>query len=141
MTDRPRIMFLCTANSARSQLAEAILRDRAGDEMTACSAGTHPATVHPLAIKVLEEVGINADGLRSTTVEEVLAEGPVTLTIAVCTAASEKCPVVAGEQVQAWPFDDPASCQGDEEARRQAFRTARDQIAQKIDRWLASERS
>ena len=140
MTDQPRIMFLCTANSARSQLAEAILRDRAGDQMTACSAGTNPATVHPLAIEVLEEVGINADGLRSMNVDEALADGPVTLTIAVCAAASEKCPVVAGAKVQAWPFEDPAACQGDEEARREAFRTVRDQIAARIDSWLEAER-
>ncbi len=138
MTVRPRILFLCTANSARSQLAEAILRDRAGDDITACSAGTDPASVHPLAIEVLEEVGICTSGLRSTDVDEVLADGPVALTIAVCAAASEKCPVVAGGQVRAWPFDDPAACQGDEETRREAFRTIRDQISTKIESWLAA---
>ncbi|MCH2134564.1 MAG: arsenate reductase ArsC [Phycisphaerales bacterium] len=136
MTERPRILFLCTANSARSQLAEAILRDRAADRMAVCSAGTKPSTVHPLAIEVLAEEGISSEGLRSTSVEDVLRDGPVSLTIAVCASAAEHCPVVAGEQVRSWPFDDPAACDGDDEAKRNAFRTARDAIASKIDAWL-----
>ena len=136
MTDSPRILFLCTANSARSQLAEAILRDRVGDEMVACSAGTHPTSVHPFAIEVLDEDGISTEGLRSTSVDEVLRDGPVSLTIAVCGSAAEHCPVIAGEQVQSWPFDDPAACKGDEETQRQAFRSARDAIARKIESWL-----
>ena len=140
MPERPRIMFLCTANSARSQLAEAILRDRAGDEIMACSAGTNPATVHPLAIEVLQEIEVRTDGLRSTSVDEVLADGPVNMTIAVCAVASSTCPFVAGEAVRSWPFDDPAACEGDDDARREAFRTARDQIAAKIDSWLEAGR-
>ena len=138
MTATPRILFLCTANSARSQLAEGILRDRVGDKMKACSAGTHPSTVHPLAVEVLEESRICTDGLWSKSVDDVIREGPVSLTIAVCGSAAEHCPVVAGERVRSWPFDDPAACGGDAKAQRQAFRLARDQIASKIDSWLAA---
>lgn len=138
MTGIPRILFLCTANSARSQLAEGILRDRVGDKMEACSAGTHPSTVHPLAVEALEECGISTQGLWSKSVEDVLREGPVSLTIAVCSSAAEHCPTVAGAHVLSWPFDDPAACGEDLETQREAFRSARDEIAAKIDSWLAA---
>ena len=135
MIGSQRILFLCTANSARSQLAEAILRDRAGNRMEACSAGTHPSVVHPLAVEVLQEIQICTDGLWSKSVRDVLREGPVSLTIAVCSSAAENCPAVGGEQVLSWPFDDPAACGEDLETQRQAFRSTRDK-ASKIDSWL-----
>ena len=138
MTCTHRILFLCTANSARSQLAEAILRDRVGKEMDSCSAGTHPSTVHPLAIEVLEDIQISTNGLWSKSVQEVLQEGPVSLTIAVCSSAAENCPLVAGEQVLSWPFDDPATSGGSLEDKRKAFRLIRDKIAAKIDAWLVA---
>ncbi|MEE2908285.1 MAG: arsenate reductase ArsC [Planctomycetota bacterium] len=141
MSESQRILFLCTANSARSQLAEAILRDRVGNRMEVCSAGTHPSVVHPLAIEVLQEIQICTDGLWSKSVRDALRDGPVSLTIAVCSSAAENCPIVDGAQVRSWPFDDPAACGEDLETQRQAFRFARDEIASKIDSWLSTEGS
>lgn len=133
MKDRARILFLCTANSARSQLAEAILRDRADDAVIACSAGTRPSSVHPLAQKVLKEAGIGTEGLWSKSVDEVLADGPIDLTITVCSAAAQSCPAGIGETL-AWPLDDPAAETG--ERALSAFRATRDAIVERIDAWL-----
>ena len=135
---RPRVLFLCTANSARSQLAEALLRHLAGDRYEACSAGTHPSRVHPMSIAVLEEAGVSTQGLVSTSIETALAGGPVQHAFAVCAAAGEACPALvdAVAQVTPWPFDDPQTS-GPEEEQLASFRATRDLILAKIEAWLA----
>ncbi len=135
---RPRVLFLCTANSARSQLAEALLRHLAGDRFEACSAGTTPSHVHPMSIRVLDEVGVCTQGLESTSIEAALAGGPVAHAFAVCAAAAESCPVLvdAVAEVTPWPFDDPQTS-GPEDEQLASFRATRDLIRTKIEAWLA----
>ncbi|MDO8879411.1 MAG: arsenate reductase ArsC [Coriobacteriia bacterium] len=137
--DRTRVLFLCTGNTARSQMAEAILRDRAGERFEVHSAGLEPSAVRPEAIAVLEEVGISADGLRSKGVEEYLGRVHISYLITVCSHAEEHCPRIwpqGGERI-VWPVDDPAVVDGSEEQRRVAFRHARDQLIRLIDEWIA----
>jgi protein-tyrosine-phosphatase len=130
MADRKRILFICTGNSCRSQMAEAILRHLGGDRFEALSAGSHPAGfVHPLALNALDALGIPANGLVSKGWDE-FAETPVDVVITVCdAAASETCPVWRGDAMTAhWSLPDPAYFPGDEEERlRFAI-----QIAQRI---------
>lgn len=137
--DRTRVLFLCTGNTARSQMAEAILRDRAGERFEAHSAGLEPGDVRPEAITVLEEIGIPADGLRSKGVEEYLGRMHISYLITVCSHAEEHCPRIwptGGERIF-WPVDDPAVVDGSEAQRLAAFREARDQLIQLIDEWIA----
>ena len=136
---KPRVLFLCTANSARSQIAEALLRHLAEDRYEACSAGTHPSHVHPMSIRVLEEAGVSVQGLQSTSIEEALAGGPVAHAFAVCAAAAESCPVLvdAVGQVSPWPFDDPQTS-GPEDEQLASFRVTRDLIWAKLEAWLAA---
>lgn len=137
--DRTRVLFLCTGNTARSQMAEALLRDRAGERFEAHSAGLEPSDVRPEAIAVLEEIGISADGLRSKGVEEYLGRVHISYLITVCSHAEEHCPRIwpPGGQRISWPVDDPAVVDGSEEQRLAAFRQARDQIVQLIEEWIA----
>jgi arsenate reductase len=134
----PNVLFLCTGNSARSQMAEAILRHRAGDRFSAHSAGTEPKGVHPLTVRVLAESGIATDGLRSKGVQEFLGRMPLRHVIVVCSDADKKCPTAWPGVVdrQFWPFDDPAAAQGSEEQRLAEFRRIRDQIDRRIAAWL-----
>lgn len=138
---KPCVLFVCTANAARSQLAEALLRELAGERFEARSAGTRPGGVHPLTRVVLAERGIDASGLRSKSLEEALARGPIEYAVLVCARAAESCPNVGAlaRQVHAWPFDDPAAEAGDEARRLQAFRDARDAIEARLRAWLAAE--
>lgn len=137
--DRARVLFLCTGNTARSQMAEAILRDRAGDRFEAHSAGLEPSDVRPEAIAVLQEAGIPVDGLRSKGVEEYLGRVYINYLITVCSHAEEHCPRIwpSGGERLFWPVDDPASVDGSEERRLTAFRQARDRLIQLIDEWIA----
>jgi len=137
--NRTRVLFLCTGNTARSQMAEAILRSRAGDRFEVHSAGLEPGSVRPEAIAVLEEVGVPVDGLRSKGVEEYLGRVHINYLITVCAHAEEHCPRIwppGGERVF-WPVDDPAAVGGSEEQRLAAFRHARDRLTQLIDEWIA----
>jgi arsenate reductase len=133
-----RVLFLCTGNSCRSQMAEAIVNDRLGDEWEAVSAGTKPAGyVHPKALQVLREIGIDhqgqsklADEYRSLTLD---------LVVTVCDSAAEECPVWLGPGKRAHhSFEDPAKASGSEEQVLEAFRKVRDQIAEEIPALLRS---
>ena len=136
--DKPCVLFLCTHNSARSQLAEALLRHRAGDRYHACSAGVQPGRVHPLTIRVLEEVGIDATNLKSKGLDAVLGKANVQTAIVVCAQAAESCPRLYpfAREILQWPFDDPSRVQGAEELRLAAFRRTREEIDAKIRDWL-----
>ncbi len=130
---RPRLLVLCTGNSARSQMAEGLLRDRLGDRYEVFSAGTKPTSVRPEAIEVMREIGIDISGHRSKSVDEFVGQEFVYV-ITVCDNAKESCPVFPGRaQRLHWSFEDPAAVQGSEEERTTAFRRIRDQIAGRIE--------
>jgi arsenate reductase len=136
---RPKILFLCTANSARSQMAEGLLRKRAGDRFEVHSAGTVPTAVHPLAVRVMAEVGVDLAGHYAKSVTEFLGRMNPAYVIFVCDNALRTCPTTfpaVGATTLAWPIGDPAEAEGDEEARLLAFRKARDDLAARIEAWL-----
>ena len=136
---KSNVLFVCTSNSARSQMAEALLRKHAGDRFEALSAGMEPTTVHPLAIRAMNEVGIDISGQRSKSVKEYLGKIPVGQVIFVCARAEKNCPFLYPPQVpESWPFEDPAACQGTEEECLEKFRHVRDQIEARIKAWLAA---
>src|SRR5215475_10629746 len=125
---RSRVLFLCTHNSARSQMAEGFLRAMAGERFEAQSAGTEKTSVNPLAIKVMAERNIDISGHTSTVYDRLLKEQWDYL-ITVCDDANERCPVVPGRVKRLhWSFEDPSRAEGSEEARLAMFRRVRDQI-------------
>ena len=138
--DKPGVLFLCTHNSARSQLAEALLRRRAGDRYRVYSAGVEPGRVHPLTIRVLDEVGIDTAHLRAKGLESVLGRANVRTAIVVCAKAAESCPRLYpfAREVLQWPFDDPSRVQGAEEIQLAAFRRTREEIDARIRDWLSA---
>jgi arsenate reductase (thioredoxin) len=129
-----RVLFLCTHNSARSQMAEGLLRARGGAAFEVFSAGTEPERVHPLAIKVMQEIGIDMHEQVAKGIDAFANEPPMDLVITVCHHAQESCPAFprARRQVH-WGFADPARVIGTEEDRLLAFRHIRDLIAATIN--------
>ena len=126
------ILFLCTGNSCRSQMAEAIVNARLGDQWRAFSAGTEPSGyVHPLAIRVLKEIGVEHEG-KSKDVDE-FHEVDFDLVLTVCGDAEKKCPIRLGrgEKVHIG-FDDPADATGSDEERMEVFRRVRDEIIERV---------
>ena len=127
-----RVIFVCTHNSARSQMAEGMLRTWGGDGFESFSAGTEAARVRPEAIAVMHEIGIDIAGQTSKTLEPFLGDAFSWL-ITVCDQAKEACPTIPGVVQQAhWSIDDPSAVEGDEEARLAAFREARDILRDRI---------
>ena len=126
---KPLVLILCTGNSCRSHLAEAILRRAAGDVIEVASAGSKPAGyVHPEALAVLQEIGLDASGHHSKHLSEFLAR-PVATVITVCGNADQVCPVFPGQANRYhWGFSDPAHATGTPEEIRAEFRRLRDQI-------------
>jgi arsenate reductase len=129
---KERILILCTGNSARSQMAEGLFRQAAGDRFEVFSAGTRPTALRPEAVAVMREIGIDISGQRSKSVDEFLGQ-QFRYVITVCDNAKESCPVFPGptERIH-WSFEDPAAVEGSEEERKAAFRRIRDQIAERI---------
>jgi arsenate reductase len=135
---RSRVLFLCTHNSARSQMAEGLLRSMAGDRLEVGSAGTEKTSVNPLAIRVMAELGIDITGHTSKRYEDVMSQGWDSI-ITVCDDANERCPVVPGLVKRLhWSFEDPSRASGDEEQRLAVFRRVRDQIEARLTAWLKS---
>ncbi|MDX1984334.1 MAG: arsenate reductase ArsC [Bryobacteraceae bacterium] len=129
---RQRVLILCTGNSARSQMAEGLLRSLAGDRFEVFSAGTRPGSVRPEAIAAMRDLGIDISSHRSKPVDEFLETG-FDYVITVCDNAKESCPVFPGNGRRIhWSFDDPAKATGDEQARLAVFRKIRDQIAGRL---------
>ena len=125
---KERVLILCTGNSARSQMAEGLLRHDFGDRFDVFSAGTKPSHVRPEAIKVMSELGIDLSGHRSKHVDEFVGQ-EFSYVITVCDNAKEICPIFPGKTQQIhWSFEDPAGVQGSEEERVAAFRKIRDKI-------------
>jgi arsenate reductase len=136
--NKKRILFLCTGNSARSQMAEGIFRKEAGDRFEVFSAGTKPSRVRPEAIAVMNELGIDISGHRSKSVDEFTSQEFDTV-VTVCDNAKESCPVFPGRSRRLhWPFEDPAAVEGSELHRQEAFRRIRDQIRGRILEFLAT---
>jgi len=132
----PRVLVLCTHNSARSQMAEGLLRALASDRFDVASAGTEATRVHPLAIRVMAELGIDLRGHRSKTVDRLLAE-PWDYVITVCDGANERCPVFPGRTTRLhWSFEDPSAATGSEDERLAVFRRVRDAIAARLRGWV-----
>ncbi len=128
MNDRKRVLVLCTANSARSQMAEGLLRDKAGDLYDVFSAGTHPSQVRLEAIAVMRELGIDISSHRSKSVDE-FAGTDFHYVITVCDNARKSCPAFPGKTERIhWSIEDPAAVQGSGEQRLAAFRRARDEL-------------
>lgn len=132
MSNKGRVLFLCTGNSARSQMAEAIVNDQLGDEWQATSAGTKPTGyIHPMAMRALAEIGITHQG-RSKSVAE-FRDTPFDLVVTVCDTAAEECPLWLGHGKRSHiGFPDPAKVVGTEEERMTAFRTVRDEIGRQV---------
>lgn len=134
--DRQRVIFVCTHNSARSQMAEGMLRAWGGDRFEVFSAGTEATRVRPEAIAVMDEIGIDVSGQTSKTLEPFLGEAFSWL-ITVCDQAKESCPTIPGVAQQVhWSIDDPSAVTGDEEARLAAFREARDSLRDRIHMFM-----
>jgi arsenate reductase len=138
--ERARVLFLCTHNSARSQMAEGLLRHLAGDRFEAHSAGTEATRVRPLAILAMDEIGVDITGQESKILERYLGE-PFDYVITVCDDANEACPFFPGAKNRLhWPFEDPARAEGSEEERLAIFRRVRDEIREHIERELVNQR-
>ena len=135
--NKARILFLCTGNSCRSQMAEAIVNANLGDRLQAFSARSKPAGyVHPFAVKALSEIGIDHQG-RTKSVEE-FRDQPFDVVVTLCDQADNECPVWLGKCVRLHkPFPDPAKVIGNEAEKMVAFRAVRDGIAREIPEWLA----
>ncbi len=139
MTQRPRVLFLCTHNSARSQMAEGLLRHLAGDRFEVHSAGTEATAVRPEAIAAMAEIGIDVSGQESKTLERYLDQR-VDWLITVCDQAREACPVLPGVRDQLhWSIPDPSAVVG--AGRLPAFRDARDDLRDRIAAFVAARRA
>ena len=124
------LLFLCVANSARSQLAEGLARARFGALARVASAGSSPTAVNPLAVAALDEIGIDIRGQRSTSADDV---DPATVDVAVTLCAEEVCPVFPGRVRRLhWPMPDPAVAGGSDAERLERFRSVRDEIARRL---------
>jgi arsenate reductase len=129
---KKRVLILCTGNSARSQMAEGLLRSSGGDRFDVCSAGTKPGIVRPEAIAVMAELGIDLSGHRSKHVREFEGQD-FDCVITVCDDAKESCPVFPGNTRRIhWSFPDPAAVDGNEIERLAAFRRVRDSLAETL---------
>jgi arsenate reductase len=135
---KTRVLFLCTGNSARSQIAEALLRHYAGDRFEAYSAGLEPKGMNPFTVHVMDEIGVSLAGQSSKDVRKYMGKVHFGYLVTVCANAEERCPTTfpGVSQRLHWTFDDPAAVEGTEEEKLAKFRQVRDQIDQRIREWL-----
>ena len=135
MSERKQVLILCTGNSARSQMAEGLLRHMTGGRFDVASAGVAPTRVRPEAIEAMREIGIDISQQRSKSVDE-FAGREFDYVITVCDNANEQCPVFPGrtERIH-WSFDDPAAVEGDDDTRLSAFRRVRDEIHRRLQQF------
>jgi len=135
---KQKVLFLCTGNSARSQMAEGLLRSMAGDRFEVHSAGTKPSRVRPEAIAAMSELDIDISGHWSKGVNAFL-DGSFDYVITVCDNAKKSCPLFPGQSQRLhWSFDDPAAVEGDEERRLGEFRRVRDEITLRLREFCGS---
>jgi arsenate reductase len=134
---KKKILFLCTGNSARSQMAEGLLRSAAGDRFEVFSAGTHPKGLHPRSTEVMNEIGIDISTHTSKDVDSFIGQ-QFDYVITVCDRAKEHCPVFPGSEPIHWGFDDPAEAPPDERLR--PFRRVRDEIRRRLNLFLMADK-
>ncbi len=136
MSDKKHVLILCTGNSARSQMAEGLLRHIAGNRFEVESAGVEPSHVRAQAIEAMREIGIDISGHRSKSVDEFSGQ-EFDYVITVCDNANERCPVFPGKTERIhWSFEDPAAAQGDEKAVLSVFRRVRDEIEGRLREFI-----
>ena len=139
MSDKERVLILCTGNSARSQMAEGLLRKMVGDRFEVESAGTVATFVRPQAIAVMAEIGIDISSHRSKCLDEFLTQS-FDFVITVCDNANESCPVFPGRATRIhWSFDDPAAANGTDGEILAVFRRVRDEIGHKLRTFADTE--
>ncbi|QDU52291.1 arsenate reductase ArsC [Gimesia panareensis] len=140
---KPMVLFLCTGNSARSQMAEAFLRHHAGDRYDAHSAGLNPKGVHPLTIQVMNEVDIDISDYQSKPLNQYLGKTSPKWVIFVCEKAEQSCPHVWPFSLltESWKIEDPVACTGDELERIMKFRSIRDLIEARILEWITENKN
>lgn len=135
--NKTKVLFLCTGNSARSQMAEVLLRAYSGDRYEAFSAGLKPQEINPYTIKVLEEIGLDTSQQYAKSLTTYLGKVHFGYLITVCGSAEKNCPVFPGMgQRIHWPLEDPAAFEGSPEETLEKFREIRDQIDRYIRKWL-----
>jgi len=136
---KKRVLILCTGNSARSQMAEGLLREMAGERFEVEGAGVAPSAVRGEAIQAMQEIGIDISGHNSKSVD-LFVDQQFDYIITVCDNARESCPVFPGtaERIH-WSFDDPAAAQGDDQSRLAAFRRVRDEIRSRLKEFAATQ--
>ena len=136
MNDKKKVIFICTGNSCRSQMAEGLLRAMAGDRFEIYSAGSHPSKVHPVAIKVMKEVGIDISTHTSDPIDKYLEHG-INYVITICDHAREVCPVFPGKsKMMHWSIDDPfRSWKNDHEVIGR-YRKTRDEIHDRLNKFI-----
>jgi arsenate reductase len=138
--NKAKVLFLCTGNSARSQMAEAFLRKYAGDRFEAFSAGLEPKGINPYTIQVMREIGIDVGQQTSKHLDQFLGKTNFGYVITVCDNAEKNCPIFPGVSIRLhWSFEDPAALQGTPEERLAKFREVRDQIEAQLQAWLSSQ--
>jgi arsenate reductase len=131
---KKKVLFLCTGNSARSQMAEGLLRNYAGDQFEPLSAGTNPVGLNPLAVEAMGEIGIDISQQTSRNVSQFLGLS-IPYVVTVCDRAKESCPIFPGAvQFLHWSFEDPAEARGSHAEQLAVFRRVRDEIADQIKR-------
>jgi arsenate reductase len=136
--NKPKVLFLCTGNSARSQMAEAFLRKYGGERFEAFSAGLEPSVINPLTLQVMEEASVDMSGYFAKGLTQYLGKVHFSYLITVCSRADENCPIFPGMGTRLhWPFEDPATFQGTLEEKLAKFRQVRDQIETAVQDWLA----
>jgi arsenate reductase len=139
--DKPKVLFLCTGNSARSQMAEALLRNYAGERFEVFSAGLEPKAINPLTIQVMEELGLDLSRHTSKDLKTFIGKTSFDYMITVCGRAEESCPIFPGMGARLhWDIDDPSKFLGSPAERLAKFRAIRDQLDQKIRLWLSQQR-
>ena len=138
MTEKPRVLFLCAHNSARSQMAEGMLRNLAEDRFEVMSAGTEATHLRRQAIKVMNEIGIDISGQESKSLGRYLGQ-PFDYVITVCDEANEACPVFAGAKNRLhWSLEDPSRADGSEDERLAIYRRVREEIRERIEQQFAN---
>jgi arsenate reductase (thioredoxin) len=136
--NKPTVLFLCTHNSARSQMAEGLLRHLASDRFEVYSAGTEATHVRPLAMRAMDEIGVDISGQESKTLDRYLEE-PIDYVITVCDDANEACPFFPGAQSRLhWSFEDPSRTSGSEQEQLEVFRRVRDGIKDRVQAELVN---
>jgi len=138
MSNKNKVLILCTGNSARSQMAEGLMREMGGTTFEVASAGVSPTQVRSEAVEVMKEIGIDISQHFSKDVDRFIADN-FDYVITVCDNANERCPVFPGHAKRIhWSFADPAQVEGDEATKLSAFRTIRDQIKARIETFIDS---